>query len=198
MRYLRAGSLRDLIEREGKLDIALTAKIVEQVGSALNFAHNSGVVHQDIKADNIFLDDDANAYLSDFGIAKEVGADASNGSDTLVGTPAYMAPEQIRGEGAGTQSDVYAFGIMLYEMLSGSRPFADETLATLVYKHLNEPLPMIDHTALNLPPAFNSIIQRATAQRSRRAIRRRAFAGDGVSGGVAPRGSHRGNRAGRA
>ena len=164
MRYLRAGSLRDLIEREGKLDIALTAKIVEQVGSALNFAHNSGVVHQDIKADNIFLDEDANAYLSDFGIAKEVGADASDGSDTLVGTPAYMAPEQIRGEGAGTQSDVYAFGIMLYEMLSGSRPFADETLATLVYKHLNEPLPMIDHTALNLPPAFNSIIQRATAK----------------------------------
>lgn len=164
MRYLRAGSLRDLIEREGKLNIALTAKIVEQVGSALNFAHNSGVVHQDIKADNIFLDDGANAYLSDFGIAKEVGADASNGSDTLVGTPAYMAPEQIRGEGAGTQSDVYAFGIMLYEMLSGSRPFADETLATLVYKHLNEPLPMIDHTALNLPPAFNSIIQRATAK----------------------------------
>ncbi len=164
MRYLRAGSLRDLIEREGKLDIALTAKIVEQVGSALNFAHNSGVVHQDIKADNIFLDDGANAYLSDFGIAKEVGADASDGSDTLVGTPAYMAPEQIRGEGAGPRSDIYAFGIMLYEMLSGSRPFAEETLATLVYKHLNEPLPMIDHTALNLPPAFNSIIQRATAK----------------------------------
>ena len=164
MRYLRAGSLRDLIEREGKLDITLTAKIVEQVGSALNFAHNSGVVHQDIKADNIFLDEDNNAYLSDFGIAKEVGAEASDGSDTLVGTPAYMAPEQIRGEGAGTQSDVYAFGIMLYEMLSGSRPFADETLATLVYKHLNEPLPMIDHTALNLSPAFNSIIQRATAK----------------------------------
>ncbi len=164
MRYLRAGSLRDLIERQGKLDITLTAKIVEQVGSALNFAHNSGVVHQDIKADNIFLDDDGNAYLSDFGIAKEVGADASDGSDTLVGTPAYMAPEQIRGEGAGTQSDIYAYGIMLYEMLSGSRPFAEETLATLVYKHLNEPLPMIDHTALNLPPAFNSIIQRATAK----------------------------------
>ena len=64
MRYLRAGSLRDLIEREGKLDIALTAKIVEQVGSALNFAHNSGVVHQDIKADNIFLDDDAPMRIS--------------------------------------------------------------------------------------------------------------------------------------
>ncbi|MDE2856132.1 MAG: protein kinase [Chloroflexota bacterium] len=164
MRYLSAGSLRDLIEKQGVLDISLTAKIVEQVGSALNFAHNSGVVHQDIKADNIFLDASNNAYLSDFGIAKEVGADGSDGEDTLVGTPAYMAPEQIRGEGAGPLSDIYAFGIMLYEMLSGSRPFAEETLATLVYKHLNEPLPMIDHNALNLPPAFNSIIQRATAK----------------------------------
>lgn len=164
MRYLRAGSLRDLIEEQGVLDTALVSKVLEQIGRALKFAHDSGVVHQDIKADNIFLDDDGNAYLSDFGIAKEVGADASDGSGTLVGTPAYMAPEQIRGEGAGPQSDIYAFGIMLYEMLSGSRPFAEETLATLVYKHLNEPLPMIDHDALNLPPAFNSIIQRATAK----------------------------------
>jgi len=164
MRYLRAGSLRDLIEKQGVLDTALVSKVLEQVGRALKFAHDSGVVHQDIKADNIFLDDDGNAYLSDFGIAKELGADASDGSGTLVGTPAYMAPEQIRGEGAGPQSDIYAFGIMLYEMLSGSRPFAEETLATLVYKHLNEPLPMIDHDALNLPPAFNPIIQRATAK----------------------------------
>ncbi len=164
MRYLRGGSLRDLIDEDGKLDTGLAAKVLEQVGSALTFAHRNGVVHRDVKADNIFLDEDGNAYLSDFGIAKEVGADVSDGSGTLVGTPAYMAPEQIRGEGAGPLSDVYAFGIMLYEMLSGSRPFAGETLATLVYKHLNEPLPMIDHNALNLPPAFNSIIQRATAK----------------------------------
>ncbi len=164
MRYLSGGSLRDLIDKQGILDTDLTASILEQVGNALSFAHRNGVVHRDVKADNIFLDDEGNAYLSDFGIAKELGTDGGDGSGTLVGTPAYMAPEQIRGEGAGPYSDVYAFGIMLYEMLSGSRPFADETLATLVYKHLNEPLPMIDHTALNLPPAFNSIIQRATAK----------------------------------
>lgn len=164
MRFLGGGSLRDLIDQGGKLDTGLAAKVLEQVGSALTFAHRNGVVHRDVKADNIFMDDDGNAYLSDFGIAKELGADVSDGSGALVGTPAYMAPEQIRGEGAGPYSDIYAFGIMLYEMLSGSRPFAEETLATLVYKHLNEPLPMIDHNALNLPPAFNSIIQRATAK----------------------------------
>ena len=90
-----------------------------------------------------------------------------------------------------TQSDVYAFGIMLYEMLSGSRPFAEETLATLVYKHLNEPLPMIDHTALNLPPAFNSIIQRATAKDPGERYEDALVAGDGVSGGAAPMGRPR-------
>ena len=164
MRFLRGGSLRDWIETQGKLEPSLAAKVLEQVGSALTFAHRNGVVHRDVKADNIFLDEDGNAYLSDFGIAKEVGADASDGSGTLVGTPAYMAPEQIRGEGAGPQSDIYAFGIMLYEMLSGRRPFAEETLATLVYKHLNEPLPAIDHDALNLPPGFNEVIQTATAK----------------------------------
>ena len=164
MRYLRGGSLRELMEKSGKLDSDLTSKVLEQIGSALDFAHRNGVIHRDVKADNIFMDEDGNAYLSDFGIAKEVGADVGDGQGNLVGTPAYLAPEQIRGEGAGPLSDVYALGIMLFEMLSGSRPFADETLATLVYKHLNEPLPMIDHDALNLPPAFNSIIQRATAK----------------------------------
>ncbi len=164
MRYLRGGSLRDKIDAQGQLDVDTTGKILEQVGSALTFAHRNGVVHRDVKADNILMDEDGNAYLGDFGIAKEVGSDGGGGQGDIVGTPAYLAPEQIRGGDVGPHSDVYAFGIMLYEMLSGRRPFAELTLATLVYKHLNEPLPMIDHDALNLPPAFNSIIQRATAK----------------------------------
>ena len=172
MRYMRGGSLRDLMEREGILGTDVTSRVLEQVGSALTFAHRNGVIHRDVKADNILLDEDGNAYLSDFGIAKELGGEALDGEGALVGTPAYLAPEQIRGDEAGPQSDVYALGIMLYEMLSGSRPFADETLATLVYKHLNEPLPMIDHDALNLPPAFNAIIQRATAKDTGRALPR--------------------------
>lgn len=163
MRYLRGGSLRDIIDTQGKLPSDVAGKVLEQVGSALTFAHRNGVVHRDVKADNILMDEDGNAYLSDFGIAKEVGADAGGGGN-IEGTPAYLAPEQIRGGEVGPQSDVYAFGIMLYEMLSGKRPFAELTLATLVYKHLNEPLPMIDHDELNLPPQFNAIIQKATAK----------------------------------
>ncbi len=164
MRYLRGGSLRDHIDTGGKMDVDMTGKVLEQVGSALTFAHRNGVVHRDVKADNILMDEDGNAYLGDFGIAKQVGNEGGGGQGEIVGTPAYLAPEQIRGGEVGPQSDVYAFGIMLYEMLSGRRPFAELTLATLVYKHLNEPLPMIDHDELNLPPAFNAIIQRATAK----------------------------------
>ena len=164
MRYLRGGSLRDRIDRHGILDTEAAGKVLEQVGAALTFAHRNGVVHRDIKADNILLDEDGNAYLGDFGIAKEVGNEGSIAQGDIVGTPAYLAPEQIRGGEVGPQSDVYAFGIMLYEMLTGRRPFAELTLATLVYKHLNEPLPMIDPEELSLPSAFNSIIQRATAK----------------------------------
>ncbi len=164
MRYLGGGSVRDLVNAEGKLSLEKVSRISTQTLSAMAFAHRNGVVHRDIKPDNVFLDDDGNAYLSDFGIAKTVGTDASEASGQIVGTPAYLAPEQIRGEEATPQSDIYAFGIMLYEMLSGARPFNDVSLATLVYRHLNEPLPMIDHESLNLPPVFNGIIQRATAK----------------------------------
>ena len=164
MRYLRGGSLRDLIHQRGKIDIDTTFKIMEQVGAALAFAHSNGVVHRDVKADNILLDELGNAYLSDFGIAKDLGDEGVAAGGDIMGTPAYLAPEQIRGRDVGPQSDVYTFGIMLYEMLSGSRPFAELTLATLVYKHLNDPLPMIDTSELDLPASFNDIIQRATAK----------------------------------
>lgn len=164
MRYLGGGSVRDLVNAQGKLSLDMVSRISRQTLSAMAFAHRNGVVHRDIKPDNVFLDDDGNAYLSDFGIAKTVGTNTSDVSGQIVGTPAYLAPEQIRGEEATPQSDIYAFGIMLYEMLSGARPFNDVSLATLVYRHLNEPLPMIDHESLNVPAVFNAIIQRATAK----------------------------------
>ncbi len=164
MRYLRGGSLRDLMHQDEPMNLEMVNKVLGQIGGALTLAHRKGVVHHDVKADNILLDEDGNAYLSDFGIAKDVDSQAAGSSINIEGTPAYLAPEQIRGGDISPASDVYAFGIMLYEMLSGKRPFAELTLATLVYKHLNEPMPMIDHNELNLPPAFNTIIQKATAK----------------------------------
>lgn len=164
MRYLRGGSLRDRLDEHGALRPESISKILEQVASALTFAHRNGVIHRDIKADNILLDEEGNAYLGDFGIAKELGTEANLTKDNIIGTPAYLPPEQIRGDDPTPQSDVYTFGIMLYEILTGRRPFADLTPATLLYKHLNEPLPMIDHNQLQLPSSINAIIQRATAK----------------------------------
>ncbi len=164
MRFLRGGSLRDRLDEFGALRLESIGQILEQVASALTFAHRNGVIHRDIKADNILLDEEGNAYLGDFGIAKELGTEANLTKDNIIGTPAYLAPEQIRGDVVSPQSDIYAFGIMLYEILTGSRPFANLTPATLLYKHLNEPLPLIDHNQLNLPPSINNIIQRATAK----------------------------------
>jgi len=167
MRYLRGGSLRDIMETSGKLDPEVVGKVLEQVGAALTFAHNQGVVHRDIKADNVFLDNEGNAYLGDFGIAKQEDTEEITQQGQVVGTLAYLSPEQIlRGE-AGPSSDIYALGIMLYEMLSGTRPFAGETLATLVRRHLNDPLPLIDHIDLSFPQEINAIIQRATAKTPR-------------------------------
>ena len=164
MRYLRGGSLRDRIDEHGALRPESVSKILEQAAGALTFAHRNGVIHRDIKADNIMLDDDGNAYLGDFGIAKELGSEENLTKDNVIGTPAYLPPEQIRGEAITPQSDIYTFGIMLYEILTGRRPFTDLTPMSLLYKHLKEPLPMIDHDHLNLPPSINVIIQRATAK----------------------------------
>jgi len=164
MRFLRGGSLRDQLDELGAMRPESVSKLLEQVASALTFAHRNGVIHRDIKADNILLDEDGNAYLGDFGIAKDLGTEANLTKDSIIGTPAYLSPEQIRGDEIGPQSDIYAFGIMLYEILTGRRPFAELTPATLLYKHLNEPLPLIDHNALDLPASINNIIQRATAK----------------------------------
>jgi WD40 repeat protein/serine/threonine protein kinase len=164
MRYLRGGSLRDRIDEHGALRPESVSKILEQVAGALTFAHRNGVIHRDIKADNILLDEDGNAYLGDFGIAKELGSESNLTQDNVIGTPAYIPPEQIRGEQITPQSDVYTFGIMLYEILTGRRPFTELTPMSLLYKHLKDPLPMIDHNELNLPSSINAIIQRATAK----------------------------------
>ena len=164
MRYLRGGSLRDRIDEHGALRPESVSKILEQTASALTFAHRNGVIHRDIKADNILLDEDGNAYLGDFGIAKELGSEENLTKDNVIGTPAYLPPEQIRGDAITPQSDIYTFGIMLYEILTGRRPFTDLTPMSLLYKHLKEPLPLIDYNQLNLPASINTIIQRATAK----------------------------------
>lgn len=164
MRYLRGGNLREWIEERGTMPVELASQMIGQVGSALALAHRHGVVHRDIKSDNVLIDDEFNFYLTDFGIAKDMVADVNLTNDSILGTPAYISPEQIRGEKATAQSDIYALGIMAFESLSGGKPFFDMTPASVLFKQLNEPLPDVTEKMPDLPMQVNLVLQRATAK----------------------------------
>lgn len=162
MRWVAHGSLRDAIDNE-TWDSSQIGQLVDQVTAALTVAHRHGVVHRDIKPDNILLDEDRNVYVADFGIAKDLEvADIAQGE--MVGSPAYFAPEQIRGEEITPRTDLYSLGVMLFELLAGVRAFPDATLTEIIFKHLNEPLPALQEFRPELPAAVNEVLQRATAK----------------------------------
>lgn len=165
MRWLRGGSIQELIKRQGAIDLATISRILTQISEALMVAHRQGVVHRDLKPENILLDVEGNAYLSDFGIAKDLSENqAITQNNAILGSPAYLSPEQIKGESVTAQSDIYAMGIVLYEMLTGKRPYEATSPATLMYKHLSEPLPDINTHVQGLPIELNMVLARATAK----------------------------------
>ncbi|NWF70557.1 MAG: protein kinase [Chloroflexi bacterium] len=164
MRYLRGGSLRTLMNA-GPIDPEHAARLLDQVASALSAAHRYGVIHRDLKPDNVLLDEDGNGYLADFGIAKDLRSDANvTQPDTLIGSPAYFSPELIQGEALTARADIYSLGIVLYEMLAGEHPFPKAGPTTLMLKHLKEPLPELELTRPELTIMVNQIVQRATAK----------------------------------
>jgi hypothetical protein len=164
MRYL-PHSLPWRLER-GPLSLSETVRLVEQVSAALTVAHRHGVVHRDLKPANLLLDDEGNAFLADFGIAKVLGAAARITQEgALIGSPAYFSPEQVKGEAVTPASDLYSFGVLLYEALTGQHPFpGDLSPSTLVYKQLHEPLPSLLNVRPDLPAALDNVIQQATAK----------------------------------
>ncbi len=164
MRYLKAGSLRDSLEEHGAWDARRVGKMLSQIASALAFAHLNGVIHRDLKTDNILLDESGNAYLTDFGIAKDLDITEDHTQDAILGTPAYLSPEQIRGETASIRSDIYSLGILLFEALTASKPFYDATPATVLFKQLNDPLPSLSEFSDDIPADLDMVLQRATSK----------------------------------
>ena len=164
MRWLRGGNLHDALQK-GPFDLPTAAHVLDQISSALAAAHRNDVVHRDLKPTNILFDEEGNAYLADFGIAKDMGSHegGTTASDVILGSPGYIAPEQARRERARPQADIYSLGVVLYEMLSGEHPFPDTTSVDRIYKHLYEPLPRI--TLDNaIAEDVNRVIQQATAK----------------------------------
>lgn len=166
MRLLRGGSLAAALQA-GPLPLPTVAQFLEQIGAALHTAHRVGIIHRDLKPANVMLDEDNNAYLADFGIAKNLGnpnlADLTQ-PGLVIGSPAYFSPEQIMAEPVKPQTDIYCLGIMLYELLTGHKPFDGPSPIFLIQQHLNEPIPSLATYCPDLPPALDPVIQRATAK----------------------------------
>ncbi len=166
MRLLRGGSLQGLLS-DGPLPIPTVSKIVEQVCQALHAAHRIGIVHRDLKPGNILLDEDQNAYLADFGIAKNLGnPDVSNETELgmMIGSPNYMSPEQIQARQVQPQTDIYCLGVMLYEMLTGKLPFNGPTPFDLIQQHMTRPMPSLAEHISGLPTGLDRVLERATAK----------------------------------
>ncbi len=142
MRYMSAGSVDDLLNK-GPLDIEQIVNIYEQIAPALDYAHSKSVLHRDLKPSNVLLDDDGGAYLTDFGIARILGEQNNPGITTqgVVGTPSYMSPEQAQGHSLDNRSDIYALGVMLFELATGRRPFESDTPYSIAVMQVTTPPP---------------------------------------------------------
>ncbi len=166
MRLMSGGSLADRLEK-GPIPIAETARIFERLAPALDSAHSKGIIHRDLKPGNILFDEWSNPYLADFGIAKLIAGSSTALTATggLVGTPAYMSPEQVRGvDKLDGRSDIYAMGVILFQMLTGKLPYNANTPIGLAFMHVNEPVPNILEANNTLPHAYQSVIGKAMAK----------------------------------
>lgn len=164
MRYLESGTLKDVLE-QGALPLREAAFMLQQITSALDYAHRQGVIHRDIKPSNIMIDADGNAFLMDFGIAHI--SDQKEGltqTGFAVGTPGYMSPEQALGESVDSRTDIYAIGVVLFQMITGELPYTSETPMGLVLKHMQEPVPIATERNPDLPDEVNDIIASAMAK----------------------------------
>ncbi len=169
MPYLTGGSLREVLSKQGPLPLATAATYIDQAASALDYAHAHGVIHRDLKPANFLLHADGRLVLADFGIARimdeKTQGSTLTGTGTLLGTPEYMAPEMARGEPIDYRADIYELGVVLFQMLTGHVPFTGGTPYAVVYKHVQETLPLLRYSDPSIPTAVDAVIQKATAKK---------------------------------
>jgi len=164
MRYMSGGSLSDRIKAKN-MTVDDAIKILGQLAPGLDEAHSKGIIHRDLKPSNILFDGKGTPYISDFGIAKlSQGQSGNMTGSAIIGTPAYMAPEQAQGTGVDGRTDIYAVGIILYEMLTGRQPYEADTPMAVAFKHITDPVPSIHLANPALPAGVDSVIQMAMAK----------------------------------
>ena len=164
MPYLEGGSLADLIQKHGTAEAPRAAAVAAQVACALDYAHRRGVVHRDVKPDNVLFDEDGNAAITDFGIATARFHARLTATGRAMGTPHYMSPEQAMGKLVDGRSDIYAIGILLYESLLGFPPFDGADAFSVSYKQVHEPAVPPSTVSSRVPAPLSEIIMRCLAK----------------------------------
>jgi serine/threonine protein kinase len=166
MSWIEGEDLQRVLEREGALAPDRAARLLDQMAAALDHAHlrDHPVLHRDIKPSNIMIGPHERAILTDFGIARLIGDVSLTQTGQMVGTPAFMAPEVVQGVEADARADVYALGVVLYQMLTGQAPFRAETPLALLHAHVHTPPPAPRTVVPGLPPAVDQVLLRALAK----------------------------------
>ena len=168
MEYLGGGSLEERVRNHGAQGPAQALDWLGQAAIALDAAHRHGVVHRDVKPANLLLDRNGDVHVVDFGIASAAGMDSLTMTGTVLGTAGYLSPEQAQGERATPASDRYALAVVAFELLSGRRPFENDSLTAEAFAHVNEQVPSIAEICEGLPPEVDPVFRRAMAKEPER------------------------------
>lgn len=164
MEYIEGKHLKNLIKKRGKLTVSEAVDIVMQITEGLTVAHDSYIIHRDIKPQNILILENGLVKITDFGIAMAMNSTQLTQTNSVMGSVHYLPPEQASGKGATLQSDIYSIGILFYELLTGNLPFKGDNAVEIALKHLKEPLPSIREELPNIPQSVENIIIKATAK----------------------------------
>jgi serine/threonine-protein kinase len=162
--YIDGENLKELIRREGPLPVRRALQLGLQIARALAFAHRQGLVHRDVKPQNVLLAPTGQAKVTDFGIARGLEVGGLTHTGTVLGTSEYIAPEQARGERVVAQSDVYALATVIYELLTGNVPFAGDNFVAVALRHVNDPPPHVRERRQDVSPRLDQALQRAMAK----------------------------------
>src|ERR1700722_9252294 len=163
MEYVDGPPLKNLLDKNERFPLPRITRIMEDLLNGLQFSHERGVVHRDIKPANLMLTKSGQAKIADFGIAR-IESSSMTQAGTVLGTPAYMSPEQFMGQVVDARSDIYSSGVLLYQLLTGERPF-EGGMSAIMHKALNTDPPSPSQISVTAPPSFDAVVRRAMARR---------------------------------